>query len=108
MCCSKPSPSIRYPPASYSVGVTDESVEAVVLTPELAAQMCGFTRDHFDMSMPRQTIRFAKALGNTVPPPVQHYVMTLVDKVRAHAGEGGGGSYKHAEYRLHRHKSPPP
>ena len=96
MALAKPTPGIG--PTEWSRGIESDTV---VLTPELLARVSGFPNNHFTMR-PRQQTRWALGFGNVVPPPMQHYVMTLVTQVRELAGTGQGGSYVHADFALRR------
>ena len=102
MTIFRPSACLNNAPAHWTVGLRDHRPEAaVVLTPEMMARASGFPAGFFTFAS-RQKCRWGLALGNTVPPPVQEYVMGIVARVVVFAGEGGVGSYNHAEYALTR------
>ena len=110
MALALPSPSLHVQPV-YKVGVVpadDEETQAIVLDEELAARLSGFPSGHFEFKR-RERCRWSTALGNIVPPPMQRYVMTLVEQVRAHAGDepNAAGSYHYAKFSLSRSKERP-
>ena len=97
MALAKPTPGIG--PTEWSRGISD--ADTVVFTPELLARVSGFPDNHFTIRLRQQT-RWALGFGNCVPPPMQHYIMTLVAQVRELAGTGRGGSYTHGDFALRR------